>query len=72
MCCNKSYISVKYARSDLGDIFGIILIILRKYNLQVYELPITWIHKDGSKINLIKDSIKMIAGLIRLKINYRL
>ena len=49
-----------------------ILIILRKYNLKVYELPITWIHKDGSKINLIKDSIKMIAGLIRLKINYRL
>jgi len=49
-----------------------ILIILRKYNLQVYELPISWVHKSGSKINLISDSIKMFLGLIRLKINYKL
>ena len=48
-----------------------ILIILRKYNFQVYELPVNWIHKDGSKINLIRDSVKMFLGLIRLKINYR-
>ena len=49
-----------------------ILIILRKYNLQIYELPIIWVHKGGSKINLISDSIKMFLGLIRLKINYKL
>ena len=48
-----------------------ILIILRNYNFQVYELPVNWIHKDGSKINLIRDSVKMFLGLIRLKINYR-
>lgn len=49
-----------------------ILIILRKYNLQIYELPISWVHKSGSKINIISDSIKMFLGLIRLKINYKL
>ena len=32
---------------------------------------VNWIHKDGSKINLIRDSVKMFLGLIRLKINYR-
>ena len=49
-----------------------ILIVLRNYNLQVYELPVNWVHKNGSKINLITDSIKMVLALMRLKINYKL
>ena len=49
-----------------------ILIVLRKKNLQVSELPVNWTHKDGSKINIIKDSIKMFIDLIRLKIFYKL
>jgi len=49
-----------------------ILIILRKKKLQVCELPVNWTHKDGSKINIIKDSIKMFIDLIRLKKNYKL
>ena len=49
-----------------------ILIILRNKNLPVYELPVNWIHKDGSKIHLIQDSIKMFVDLVKLKIDYKL
>ena len=49
-----------------------ILILIRKNKFTVHELPINWVHKDGSKINIIKDSIKMLIDLFRLKLRYRL
>ena len=49
-----------------------ILILIRKNKFTVHELPINWVHKDGSKINIIKDSIKMLIDLYRLKLRYKL
>ena len=49
-----------------------ILILIRKKKFRVYELPVNWIHKDGSKINIIKDSIKMLIDLFHLKLRYKL
>tara|TARA_B110000483_G_scaffold21415_1_gene24253 strand:+ start:12 stop:743 length:732 start_codon:yes stop_codon:yes gene_type:complete len=49
-----------------------ILILIRKNKFTVLELPINWVHKDGSKINIIKDSIKMLIDLFRLKLRYKL
>ena len=49
-----------------------ILILIRKNKFTVHELPINWVHKDGSKINIIQDSIKMLIDLFRLKLRYRL
>ena len=49
-----------------------ILILIRKNKFTVLELPINWVHKDGSKINIIQDSIKMLIDLFRLKLRYRL
>ena len=49
-----------------------ILIIIRKKKYTVYELPVNWIHKDGSKINIIKDSIRMLIDLFRLKFKHKL
>ena len=49
-----------------------ILILIRKKKFRVYELPVDWTHKDGSKINIIKDSIKMLIDLFHLKLRYKL
>jgi len=49
-----------------------ILILIRKKKFRVYELPVNWTHKDGSKINIIKDSIKMLIDLFHLKLRYKL
>ena len=41
--------------------------ILNKHNIKIIELPVTWIHKSGSKVHLIKDSIKFFLDLLILK-----
>ena len=42
-------------------------LINKKVNIK--ELPLKWVHREGSKINLLKDPIKMIVDLIKIKIN---
>ena len=49
-----------------------ILILLCLNNIKVIELPIKWIHKEGSKVNILKDSILMFFSLIKLKIKYKI
>ena len=49
-----------------------ILILLCLNNIKVIELPIQWIHKEGSKVNILKDSILMFFALIKLKIKYKI
>ena len=49
-----------------------ILILIHKNKFVVYELPVNWVHKDGSKINIIKDSFKMFFDLLRLRLRYKL
>ena len=43
---------------------------LKKRGIQIVELPLTWIHKEGSKVNLISDSVRFFFDLIILKIRY--
>ena len=49
-----------------------ILIISNKKKYAIKELPVKWVHMDGSKINIFKDSIKMFLDLFRLKLRYNL
>jgi len=49
-----------------------ILIIIRKNEYIVNELPVNWVHQEGSKINIVKDSIKMFFDLIKLKLRHKL
>jgi len=49
-----------------------VLILIRKKKFKVCELPVNWTHKNGSKINIIQDSIKMLIHLFRLKLRYKL
>ena len=47
-----------------------VVLALKKEDIKIAELPLTWIHKEGSKVNLIKDSVKFFFDLIVLKIRF--
>ena len=61
----KSTATVTYTADD-GDVETALL--LKKHHIKIIELPLKWKHKDGSKVNLIKDSIKIFFDLIILKV----
>ena len=44
-----------------------IVMIAKKENFKITELPITWTHKEFSKLNIFIDPIKMFFGVIILK-----
>ena len=45
-----------------------ISLLLKKHHIKIIELPLKWKHQTGSKVNLIKDSIKIFFDLIILKV----
>ena len=45
-------------------------LLARDNNIAIKELPVTWTHKNGSKVNLLIDSIKVLWGIIIFKIRY--
>lgn len=49
-----------------------IYILLKRNNIEVKELPVSWKHKDGSKVNLFTDSFKFFISIFNLKIRYSL
>lgn len=46
-----------------------ILYIARKLKLKVAEVPVDWHHKEGTKVNPIKDSWEGLRGLFMVRIN---
>lgn len=40
-----------------------ITILLKKNNIEIVELPVKWVHKEFSKVNLIKDSIRIFKSI---------
>ena len=47
-----------------------ILLLLLKYKIKLSELPVIWSHKDGSKVNILIDSLIMLYHLINLKLKF--
>ena len=45
-----------------------ILLLLIKKGILIKELPVIWVHKTGSKVNVLFDSILMFCNLIKLKL----
>tara|TARA_B100001250_G_scaffold369640_1_gene353256 strand:- start:197 stop:916 length:720 start_codon:yes stop_codon:yes gene_type:complete len=43
-------------------------ILLNKNKIKIIELPLTWIHKSGSKLSIFKDIPKMVFDIILIKI----
>jgi glycosyltransferase involved in cell wall biosynthesis len=46
-----------------------VLYIARKLGYKVAEVPVDWHHKEGTKVDPIKDSIEGFKGLIMVRLN---
>ena len=46
-----------------------ILYVAKKLKLKVAEVPVIWHHKEGTKVNPIKDSWEGLRDLIKVRIN---
>ena len=48
-----------------------IVLLAKKNNYSIIELPVEWIHKPGSKLHIIFDPIKMFFGIIKIWLKYK-
>lgn len=46
-----------------------ILYIAKKLGFKIKEVPVVWIDQEGSKVNPVKDGIKMLKSLLQIRIN---
>lgn len=46
-----------------------ILYVARKLKLKVAEVPVVWHHKEGTKVNPVKDSWEGLRDLIKVRLN---
>lgn len=46
-----------------------ILYVARKLGYKIAEVPVDWHHKEGTKVDPIKDSIEGLKGLLQVRIN---
>ena len=61
----------KYQSID-GWAFDVeILFIARMRDYKIVELPIPWYYKDESKINVVRDSFRMLLDMIQIRKNAR-
>jgi len=44
-----------------------VLMIARDLGYGIAEIPIRWSHQEGSKVNFVRDGIRMIRDLVRLR-----
>ena len=47
-------------------------LILKKNNIKIIELPITWTHKEFSKVDILLDSIKILKSIYLFKNKFNL
>ena len=47
-----------------------IVLLAKLYKVKIVELPVTWIHKSDSKLDLVKDSLDMFVSLLKIKKRY--
>ena len=47
-----------------------LILLLKSKNIAIKELPIKWIHKENSKVNIFLDPIKMFIGILIIRFRY--
>ena len=56
---------------DKGYVHDVEVVLLsKKYNFTIKELPVAWTHRDDSKLNLLTDTFKMFYNLIKIRKNF--
>lgn len=46
-----------------------VLVIARQQGYRIEEVPITWYYKSGTRLHIVKDSIKMASDLLTIRRN---
>ena len=46
-----------------------LLVMAQRCRYRVEEVPVNWAHRSGSRINLLTDSARMLADLVRIRRN---
>jgi dolichyl-phosphate beta-glucosyltransferase len=44
-----------------------VLYLAQRMNLRIKEVPINWSHVDGSKVDILKDSLRMFWNIIQIR-----
>ena len=84
-CCNTWlwFINVKFFKKEsiksylafcreTGYLLDIELLAFGLYKqLKFIEIPVNWQDRSGSKVNVLKDGIKMAAGILRVRKNFK-
>ena len=47
-----------------------LILLLKSKKVKIKELPVRWVHKDNSKVNILLDPIKMFIGIIVIRFRY--
>ena len=45
----------------------VLYLALRVYHLRVAEVPVRWAHQEGSKVRFVRDAIRMVKTLFRIR-----
>jgi dolichyl-phosphate beta-glucosyltransferase len=69
---NEAATAIFSRQKIVGFAFDVeILFIARRLSLSVIEIPVNWVAQAGSKVNLIKDSIKMLWDIAHIRWRHR-
>jgi dolichyl-phosphate beta-glucosyltransferase len=44
-----------------------LLYLARKANLRMREIPVRWNHYEGSKVNVLRDSVRMVREVAEIR-----
>ena len=47
-----------------------IVLLLKSKHIRIKELPVKWIHKEHSKVNIFLDPIKMFIGILIIRFRH--
>ena len=47
------------------------LFLAKKFGYKIKEVPINWYHVEGSKVNILRDSIKMLVEVLKIRFVYK-
>jgi len=65
---SSAYASIEGRMKETRFVFDVELtLLLVKYHFRIREVPIDWEEVPGSKVRLVKDSIRMFSGILRIR-----